>query len=154
MSTTKTTTRKPATAEAAVRAVAEAPAHTLERDNRGMQIGEVGHQGDVYVCRVEKHADIYALNKLLGEPRDLGKKTRERQVTPGVTLGSRHVVVGKHVTIYAPPPSASPLEGPTVEAEGEWSLDHPEHARHLFGAGCFVVTFQRDWAEEVRRVAD
>jgi hypothetical protein len=153
--TTKTKTQpKPRNAAEAVNRITDAPAETTERDNRGMKVGDVAHQGDVYVVRVEKREDVYRLNRLLGPARERGEKTGNRQVAPGETMGSRHVVAGKGVTMYAPAPGASPLEGPTIEAEREWSLDHPEHARHGFGPGTYVVTFQRELAEEIRRVQD
>ena len=137
-----------------VSSIGQADVSLDERDNRGMLVGEVAHQGDVYVWRVNKHEDIYAFHKFLGGQLPRGEKTTNRQVAPGVTPGSRHVVEGSNVLIYDPPNGHSPLEGPTIEAEEEWRLPHPEHALHRFGAGTFVVTFQREFAEEMRRVAD
>lgn len=138
----------------AVARITAAEALTEPRDLRGMMIGDVGHQGDVYVCRVARHEDIYRYCRLLRDPRPRGAATAERQVAPGNTLGSRHVARGEGLRLWAPPPGASPLEGPTIEADGEWWLDHPEHAPHRYGPGVFVVTYQREYAEEVRRVAD
>jgi len=141
------------TAAEAVDSICAADAATYERDNTRMAIGQVAHQGDVYVVRVDRHEDVYALNRSLGSPRPMGALTDRRQVAPGTTQGSRHVVIGD-VVVYAPEADASPLEGPTIVSRGEWTLTHPEHASHRFGAGTYVVTHQRDWAEEVRRVAD
>ncbi len=118
------------------------------RDNTGMGNGEVAHQGDVYIVRVQKHQDVYEVHQdLWPQSKKRGPFTVNRQLVPGNTKGSRHVVEGDKVKVYAVPEGSSPLEGPTIEAEGEWTLTHPEHAHHKFGAGTYVAIFQRDFSQ-------
>lgn len=141
------------TAIEAIREITHAPAHTVDRDNRHMTVGQVAHQGDVYVFRVNRHEDIYEFNRLITTRAELGGEVESRQVAVDVSQGSRHIVVGDRVSIRWPV-NGHVLEGPTIEAESEWALIHPEHATHRFAAGRYVVTYQRDLAQEMRRVAD
>jgi len=124
------------------------------RDNRGMVPGEIAHQGDVYMIMVKEREDIYNIHKMLRKTEQ-GEKTANMQLAPGTTKGSRHIIEGKGVTVFAPAKDASPLEGPFVVATEEFTLTHPEHANHRFGPGKYVCTYQRDWAkEEMERVRD
>jgi len=121
------------------------------RDNTGMTNGEVAHQGDVYIVRVATHNDVYDIHEdLWPRTKKRGNATLNRQLVAGNTKGSRHVVEGEKVQVYTSPEGSSALEGPTIVAEGEWTLTHPEHAHHKFGAGTYVAIFQRDFTQ--RRV--
>ena len=127
------------------------------RDNTGMGDGEAAHQGDVYIVKVKKYSDIFDIHETLGEWADpkLGPKTDNRQLVPGNTKGSRHVVEGSNLVVHAAVSNSSPLQGPTIIAKGEWTLTHPEHAHHKFGAGTYVSIFQRDFSERgIRAVRD
>ncbi len=133
--------------------VTKAPINTDVRMNLGMGPGEVAHQGDVYVVMVDKKEDLYGVHKSLNKCGK-GERTAERQLAPGTTKGSRHIAEGP-MSIFAPAKDASALEGPYIEATGEWTLTHPEHADHQMPAGNFCIVYQRDFAaEEIRRVAD
>jgi len=114
------------------------------------KIGEVLHQGDVYLTRVPK---TWPRGDLLGT----------RQIAVGQQIGARHVVEGD-VKVYAGkklpagfklPEGAqeSDLLGPVVEAGGETILTHPEHAHHALSEGCYQVTYQWDMTT-MRRVVD
>ena len=127
------------------------------RDNSGMGFGEVAHQGDVYIVRVQKRYDIYKIHEdVWPRCKKHGALTDSRQLVPGNTKGSRHIVDGEDLKVYACPAEGSPLEGPTIEATGEWTLTHPEHAHHKFGPGTYVTIFQRDFSErgQVKAVRD
>jgi hypothetical protein len=134
--------------------IAKVTPNVERRDNRGMSNGEVAHQGDVYLVKVDKKEDIYGIHKML-TPCKIGTATANMQLAPGDTKGSRHILEGSGVTVFAPPKGASPLEGPFIVATEEFSVTHPEHADHLFGEGNYICTYQRDYAqEEIERVRD
>lgn len=120
-----------------------AATHTAEtRMVRTIAVGQAIRQGDVYLTRIDRK-------------RPLAKTsvTSNRQLAPGSTPGSRHMVVGK-VTIYAPKGDDA-LEGPTIDATERFVLEHPEHAHVSLPRGTYQVTFQRDFASEERaRVQD
>lgn len=105
------------------------------RDLRDIQVGEIGHQGDIYVhCAPGDHP--------------YGPELASRQLAEGSTQGSRHMAVGK-LKVYASiknPPSATSLAllGPVVVASEPWRLEHPEHAMHLYPAGVFAIVHQMD----------
>jgi len=142
------------TAPELVQAMSEG-VHNEVRDNRGMSAGEAAQQGDVYIIKVKKHADLYKIcPKLRGWKAAIpqGLITKERQVAPGSSIGSRHIVEGS-VTMYAPHQKAMEFEGPTLVAKEEWTLAHPEHANHTFGPGTYVFVFQED-IKTSRRVSD
>lgn len=118
------------------------------RTARRIEIGHAIHQGDVYLHRV---ADDH--------PR--GKELGSRQVAVGTTVGSRHVVEGDGVKVFAgqklPPGVEEPawvqqgsILGPVVVAEGPFNLTHPEHAHHALPKGTYQVTYQADFATQQR----
>lgn len=130
----------------------EIETHVAEPELRELprQVGEVAHQGDVYLTRV---ADDHPRGKLLGT----------RQIAVGTTIGSRHVVEG-NVEVYEgttlPPdfvlPDGASVEdmlGPVVVVRSSAVLTHPEHAHHALECGTDQVTYQWD-ATSKRRVAD
>lgn len=109
------------------------------------KIGNVAHQGDVYLTRVR--AD-HPRGKLLGT----------RQIAVGTSVGSRHVVEG-NVEVYEgvelPPGFKLPdgarkedMLGPVVVTLSDAVLTHPEHAHHALGCGVDQVTYQ--WDETTR----
>lgn len=118
-------------------------------------VGQVAHQGDVYLHRVK---DDHPRGKLLGT----------RQIAVGTTVGSRHVVEG-HVEVYEgvelPPGFRLPsgqvdgrkwqartedVLGPVVVWRAAGVLTHPEHAHHACEVGVDQVTYQYDWATRAR----
>jgi len=107
---------------------------------RTITVGQWIRQGDVFLRRVEAN-----------HPR--GKETANRQLAPGKTKGSRHIVEGD-VTICAPT-TTDPLVGPIVKADERFTVAHPEHAHVSLPSGTYATTFQRDFAQEERaRVMD
>lgn len=105
---------------------------------RTMQIGDVARQGDVYCMRV-------------ADDVGRGKETAERQLAPGTTKGSRHVVVGE-VRVFEPARRGEQV-GPIVVAEQRFVVEHPEHAHFSLPAGTYQVGYQLDYQTR-RRVAD
>jgi hypothetical protein len=117
---------------------------------RRVEVGDVFHQGDVYLHRASDH-----------HPR--GRPWGSRQVAVGQQIGARHVVEGA-VAVYAgvtlPPGVTAPawvdagaLLGPVVVAADTFRLTHPEHAHHRLPAGVYQVTYQADYSTR-RRVVD
>lgn len=75
------------------------------------------------------------------------------QLAPGSTQGARHCVDPTRVRLYRlPHPSA--LDGPLIEAPEGITVTHPEHGHIVLPPGLYGVTFQRSFADELRRVAD
>ena len=118
----------------------DAQAHTADlRMVRTIAVDQWVRQGDICVQRISAHTKA--------------KPTDDRQLAPGTTKGSRHIVVGD-VTIY-PPIGNDPLTGPTIHAPERFTVTHPEHADVSLPSGDYAVTYQRDYAQEERaRVAD
>lgn len=149
-----------ATIEAVERVLKAKPSPEV-RDPGRVEIGQVLHQGDVYLHRVPED---WPRGKLLGT----------RQIAVGDTIGSRHVVHGQGFEVYAGValPAYATFErlpahqrsaaraeclGPVVVlteelAEGE-GLVHPEHAHHRMPRGVYQVQYQLD-GQTARRVAD
>lgn len=138
---------KTITTENAIKKIQEAAKHLPEvRVITNMKIGEVVRQGDIYIERV---STISAK----------GKSVKSRQLAPGTTKGSRHIVdESPSVTLWESKPSldnkASFQVGPAIEARGDFSITHPEHAWIKFVVGkvsqCFQVWFQADFARKER----
>jgi hypothetical protein len=110
-----------------------------------MAVGEVARQGDVYLTRVD------ASHKR-------GKAISDRQLAPGTTKGSRHILATPEAKLYAPA-EPGPLTGPVVDSPTRRVyVEHPEHGHLDLPLGCYQTTYQRDYAkeraDEVRRVAD
>jgi hypothetical protein len=106
-------------------------------------IGDVVRQGDLYLVCVENVS---------------GEATSNRQLAPGETQGSRHVLSGdcaifiKHNCGGKYP---SELVGPAFRCDGDVTVEHPEHGHKILTAQTsWVVVYQRAFAEEIRRVRD
>lgn len=152
---TKTKTRTAKAAYAAVMKSAEsirnADAATIET----VSAGDVVRQGDVYVIALDS---IPAM----------ASAYPGRQLAPGNTQGSRHTAQGE-CELFTPveqltlgilgrliPASKGQQHflGPVVKAAAPWTIAHPEHGDRTLPAGTYLVTYQRAWAQEMRRQAD
>ncbi len=122
------------------------PAHTM-RDARGLRAGEVAHQGDIYLHRVQ---DDHPRGALLGT----------RKLAIGQGEGSNHMIEGD-AEVYAgthyPPGFTEPswvperaLLGPVVVVRSEATNTHPQHAHNLLSAGTYQVTYQADYTTRLR----
>jgi len=106
-------------------------------------IGDEHPQGDVKFTRL---AALPAGAKRIDKP--------SAQLAPGTTQGSRHVLNDMNGIELYQAPDAGPLDGPIIVSECPFTVDHPEHAVVTFPAGIEAVTYQRAFAEELRRVQD
>lgn len=99
-------------------------------------------QGDLYFAKIAQ-----VPNEALPWPHIHG------QLAPGHTQGSRHCVNLQQVRLWLlPKPTA--LDGPIIEAPEGVTITHPEHGDHIYPRGICQVTFQRAYADELRRVTD
>ncbi len=142
-------------------AKAATPKPEIRRHDR-MTVGQVGHQGDVYVHRIDTWPCV---TKGPGVLAGWDRRVLGRQVALGATVGSRHIADGDGITVYWPEDRAKALAGcpikrfaqrmggdriaaqclgPVIVAEQEWTLTHPEHAHHVFPAGVYLTTYQLD----------
>lgn len=141
----------PKTAVEAVERILKHEASAEIREVLDLEVGQVLHQGDVYLHRVP---DDWARGNLLGT----------RQIAVGATIGARHIVVGDfevyegvelpdHVTFSRLPErlreaAKRAVLGPVVVLksalkEGE-GLTHPEHAHHRWQPCVVQVQYQLD----------
>lgn len=129
----------------AIEKIESAVPDTEIRTMRRLEVGDVIHQGDVYLHRV---ADEHPRGELLGT----------RQIAVGTTVGSRHIVEGERVSVFAGArlpawfgkDAPADLLGPVVVAEAPFVLTHPEHAHHRLPAGVYQTTYQQDYATQQR----
>ena len=121
------------------------------RDCSTLKVGEVCRQGDIYILRLDKI-------------ENRGAEVKSRQLAPGVSNGSRHIVAeNPKVRLYKCVPDLSRLEklwglklvplqiGPAIEAKEVWSLTHPSHPFcNQFAAGTYLTIYQMDFATKQR----
>lgn len=125
---------------------------------REIAVGQVVRQGDVYLVRLPDNAK-------------LGKETKNRQLAPGTTKGSRHIVDGtaKLFTDWAAPKELfeetakalgvhrenilRALMGPAIKSDGAFRVTHPEHADFTLPGGCYGTYGQLD-PKTLARVRD
>lgn len=143
-----------------VRAVAEEIRNDETATVGTVSRGDVVRQGDLYVVCITGYTQQLVL-----------KATKRRQLAPGTSQGSRHVLKGtcRIFTVQSPRSLAlaaiadalaprkvdlhEELLGPLFETVGEVELDHPEHGNRLLPAGeTFAVIYQRAFAQEEARV--
>lgn len=115
------------------------------RETPNIQVGQVVRQGDIYIERIAA---------IEGK----GKAIASRQLTPGNSKGSRHVVnEAPGVTIWESAPTLNGKfqfqVGPAIEAKDAFTVSHPEHAFCKLPAGTYQVYFQAD-AHRMERARD
>jgi hypothetical protein len=162
------TASHPTTAEQAHAAIAaSAEQATPEvRHLPTMAVGEFVRQGDVYLIRI---ASL---------PPGFDRETKDRQLAPGTTQGSRHVLrdsAGLALRTRAAQAISSTLRawlakqpaigreraermipaqiGPAITSPERLLLEHPEHAHKDLPAGDYLCLYQLDFAEQ-RAVRD
>lgn len=146
------------TAEKAFRKV-EQSAEKIKNDETAivgtMSKGDVVRQGDLYLVSI-------------GELPKTRREISDRQLAPGDTQGSRHILEGdcviydgdkKELSVLIEAAIgrtvAGPLIGPVFETVGQVEVTHPEHGNRVLPCGEVVaVVYQRMFAEEVRRQVD
>lgn len=109
-----------------------------------MSAGDMHRQGDVYITRLD------AL------PADAVKAEKQAQLAPGTTQGSRHVINAAHMRHceFFALRQPTPLQGPIIRAKKPVEIQHPEHGHVTVPPGVYGITYQRQLADELRRVAD
>lgn len=113
-------------------------------------VGDVVRQGDLYLVCLEELPD--------------GKPIDGRQLAPGTTQGSRHVLAGECRIVTADQAEVADrighdvqpeLVGPVFRCDAECTVTHPEHGDKVLPQGtAWAVVYQRAYADEVRRVQD
>lgn len=118
--------------------------------------GDVIRQGDIYLVAI-------------GSLPKTRKQIKERQLAPGTSQGSRHILEGvcniyqcnaeEVITLICKAvPNAdlhAELMGPVIETKSGCELTHPEHGNRILPDGeVFASVFQRAFAEEIRRQLD
>lgn len=78
----------------------------------------------------------------------------ERQLAPGTTQGSRHCLTSLDGIEMFSLPNPTALDGPVFKTEHGCEIDHPEHGNVILPPGVYGVIYQRQYAEELRRVQD
>ncbi len=153
-----TKTRKNLTAKSAYDRIASV-AETIRNGDPAaiavMSAGDVVRQGDLYLIALD-------------ESPTKAKPYLGRQLAPGSTQGSRHVVDGECYLFEAESDSALAILnrlipategfevflGPAIVAAEPVTITHPEHGHRTLPAGAYLTTYQRSWANEVRRQED
>lgn len=104
--------------------------------------GDYFRQGDLYITKIAKPAGT-----------ELKVLPFDRQLAPGNTKGSRHCLSHQDVRLYTRSGSDA-LTGPVLHVLREVTVEHPEHGNVVLPEGWYGVTYQRAYAEELRRVQD
>jgi len=99
-------------------------------------------QGDVY---------IWLVSKL---PQDAKPVKAIEQLAPGTTKGSRHCLDSLNGVTMFVRLNANELQGPFMRLDCERVVTHPEHGDWRLPPGLYEITYQRAFADELRRVRD
>jgi hypothetical protein len=114
-------------------------------------------QGDVYLrpYRGKPLTYHYARGEVSIERATATEEIQDRQLAPGTTQGSRHIVEGQSVRLYRHARQDHPLIGPVLVVTDRCTITHPEHAHISLPPGEWQVTYQDDlMQEEIARVRD
>lgn len=107
-----------------------------------MAPGDYHRQGDVYFTKLEKMPDGCA------------KAEAQVQLAPGTTQGSRHCLESLSGVEFFRAAQATELDGPVLKCEKPITVNHPEHGTVTMPPGVYSVTYQRQHADELRRIRD
>ena len=118
--------------------------HSAKTERIGSpSLGDVVRQGDVYLVCIDRLPE--------------GKETKDRQLAPGNTQGSRHIMEGDvtMVTGVRFKDFNSALVGPAFKCNSDATVTHPEHGNKVLPQDTvWQVVYQQAFAEEIRRVQD
>jgi hypothetical protein len=142
------------TAYETVRAAAEQIKNDEHAVIEAIEPGDVIRQGDIYLVALAKPLE--------------GKPYGSRQLAPGTTQGSRHIVDGKCRVIEPDRttatkalnhliPTTTGVEqflGPVILADEPITITHPEHGDRTLPKGSYLVVYQRAFADTLRRTMD
>jgi len=105
--------------------------------------GDVVRQGDLYLICVDALPEAPI--------------SKNRQLVPGTTQGSRHTIEGDCKVTEPVKYKDRPIElsGPAFECVSECTIAHPEHGHKILPAGTvWHSVYQRAFAEVIRRAKD
>ena len=113
-----------------------APTEMRNIPDGSMPPGKWIRQGDVYLMAIEK------------VPMECDEETANRQLAPGETRGSRHIIEG-NVKLFVQSGRKAVrqqdvLVGPVIIAKERCTLTHPEHAHFSLPAGTYQSYYQMD----------
>lgn len=109
-----------------------------------LKVGQFATQGDVYFYR------FYDVLPFDAEPL----VSPDNQIVPGNTKGSRHCFDRlSNVQVFTCP-EFNELCVAFVKFDGETIITHPEHNHLRFLSGTYLISIQRMYAEELKRIAD
>jgi hypothetical protein len=135
------------TAEQAMRVV-KSHAERIKSDEQqrfpeAASAGDVFRQGDLYIWKIDEF------------PGDWREDTRaDLQLAIGTSQGARHVLDSRDGVRIFQHPQQTELDGPILQLAEERVLTHPEHGDVVLPPGCYEITYQRQFADELRRVLD
>lgn len=112
-----------------------------QRFPEAASIGDVVRQGDIYIQLIKALPDGIV-------------KSNNPQLAVGTTQGSRHILDSLDGVKLYNIKGATPLDGPVFKTTKERTITHPEHGDWILPAGCYKITYQRAFAEELRRQQD
>jgi hypothetical protein len=108
-------------------------------------VGDAWAQGDLLITYLGTSKPNHDMKKMDSLPE---------QLAPGTTKGSRHGFQAEKAKAFTLT-NATPLEGPVLHCPQGLTVPHPEHGDvTLKEPGWYAITYQRAYAEELRRIAD
>lgn len=110
-----------------------------------LEIGEWVAQGDVNFLRIS--SEILPNLATIETPV---------QLVPGSTKGSRHCIAERdrnNVKFYEPYQSST-LNCGVMECLGDIEITHPEHKNLILKKGVYAISYQRKYADDLRRSQD
>ena len=114
-----------------------------QRMSEAAQPGDYWPQGDVNIWPLSAVPDGCVV-----------EEKPSAQLAPGTTQGSRHIIDSlEGVTVYRLS-NPTELDGPILDLATERTITHPEHGNLILPPGVYGVTYQRAYADELRRAAD
>ena len=118
------------------------------RNDRPQQFPEAASPGDY-----ARQGDLY-ITLLASVPDGWVETPPPPQLVPGTSQGSRHCLDSLDGVRAFRAPAPTPLQGPVLELAVERTITHPEHGHWVLPPGRYAITYQRDLADEERRVVD
>lgn len=113
----------------------------LQNFPEAASVGDFARQGDLYITKLESI------------PAGAKSIPFAAQLAPGTSRGSRHCLDNSNVRMYSVA-NAGPLDGPVIDVKQEVTVTHPEHGDFRLPCGVYKITYQRAFADELRRVRD
>lgn len=113
----------------------------IQRFSEAASVDEGIPQGDVYFWKLP---DDYQFGEQI---------PTTAQVVEGTTKGSRHILdKPENVEMFKGYEDA--IHGPKMRVKAETTVTHPEHKWVVLTPGNYEVTYQRKFAEELKRQQD